>query len=146
MFTWRKSQLLGVGILAVAIAATVAYSNFADANKPREIIVQFERGTQLETGAKESIMEAAGYMFANDDYGAKVIGHTGTVGSSDANVQLSQRRAEAVKKLLVDNKVAPDRIDTLGVGGGQPLAREEDESTRAYQSRLSRATVILRRQ
>jgi outer membrane protein OmpA-like peptidoglycan-associated protein len=146
MFTWRKSQLLGVGILAVAVAATAAYSNFADANKPREITVQFERGTQLENGAKESVMEAAGYMFANDAYTAKVIGHTGTVGSSDANVQLSQRRAEAVKKLLVDNKVAPDRIDTLGVGGGQPLAREEGESTRAYQSRLSRATVILRRQ
>ena len=145
MFTWRKSQLLGVGILAVAIGATAAYSNYAATNQPREITVQFSRGTDMKAGGEERITEAAGYMFANDAYTARILGHTGTVGSHTANQKLGQRRAETVKKMLVDSEIDPERINTLGVGGAQPLAKEDDESTRAYQRRLSRATIVLRR-
>lgn len=146
MFTFRKSQLLGVGILAVAIGATAVYSNFAASNQPREYTVQFERGTQLQNGAEKELMSAVSHMFSNEAYQAKVIGHTGTVGNQEANEQLSARRAETIKKMMVDNKVDPDRIETLGAGGAQPLQRKDGESTRAYQSRLSRATIILRRQ
>lgn len=51
-----------------------------------------------------------------------VEGHTSIVGSAAYNQMLSQKRADAVKALLVSRYGAPaDRITTMGYGESQPL-------------------------
>lgn len=51
----------------------------------------------------------------------RVVGHTDTVGSKEYNLALSKRRAETVRKFLVDNGLKDAEITTQGVGFSQLL-------------------------
>lgn len=50
-----------------------------------------------------------------------VIGHTDRIGGADANLQLSQQRAETVRALLVADGVPADAIVAVGKGKAQPV-------------------------
>ena len=62
-----------------------------------------------------------------------LVGHTDTVGSLDANIALSRRRAEAVRARLVEaHGVDGARIDARGVGYLAPaVANDSDEGREA---------------
>lgn len=67
--------------------------------------------------ALESIVEVL------EDYPTvriEITGHTAADGDHDMNVQLSKRRAEAVKAYLVSKKIAPERLQTVGYGPDRP--------------------------
>jgi outer membrane protein OmpA-like peptidoglycan-associated protein len=66
-----------------------------------------------------------------------VAGHTDAKGNPQYNQQLSQRRAEAVRRYLVDNGVEPERLQAVGYGAehlAQP-DRPEDASNRRVEIR-----------
>jgi adhesin transport system outer membrane protein len=52
--------------------------------------------------------------------------HTDDIGSDSYNLELSQKRADALKALLVKNGIDPASINTIGVGEDKPMA---DNST-----------------
>jgi OOP family OmpA-OmpF porin len=54
------------------------------------------------------------------------IGHADRIGTAKYNQQLSVRRAETVKKYLVDKGIAPNRIYAEGKGETQPLTKPAD--------------------
>ena len=56
-----------------------------------------------------------------------VIGHTDRVGTLAANDELSRRRAEAVKALLVQFGLSAEQIETSGRGEREPLVPTADE-------------------
>jgi hypothetical protein len=56
------------------------------------------------------------WLVATPDAGVKLQGHTDSTGTPAYNLQLSQRRVEAVKALFVDRGVASDRIRTEWYG------------------------------
>jgi outer membrane protein OmpA-like peptidoglycan-associated protein len=56
-----------------------------------------------------------------------VIGHTDTVGASAVNRQLGQRRADSVRRILVDAGINPDFIETLSHGEADLAVRTGDE-------------------
>jgi outer membrane protein OmpA-like peptidoglycan-associated protein len=66
----------------------------------------------------------------------EVSGHTDTVGSHDSNVDLSKRRAEAVKQYLVDSGIDSARIETQGFGPDKPIADNETKAGRAENRRI----------
>jgi len=51
------------------------------------------------------------------------IGHADRIGSTNYNQKLSVRRAESVKKYLVEKGIAPNRIYAEGKGETQPLTK-----------------------
>ena len=51
------------------------------------------------------------------------IGHADRIGSTNYNQKLSVRRAETVKKYLVEKGIAPNRIYAEGKGETQPLTK-----------------------
>ena len=66
-----------------------------------------------------------------------VAGHTDAKGSATYNKQLSLRRAQAVKRVLVTKGMDADRLDTVGYGSERLLApdRPEDPSNRRVEIR-----------
>ena len=65
-----------------------------------------------------------------------VYGHTDSTGSDSYNLQLSQRRADAVKNYLVSRGVSAARIETLGYGEQYPKASNDTAEGRALNRRV----------
>lgn len=54
------------------------------------------------------------------------VGHTDRIGTVKYNLRLSVRRAEAVKKYLVEKGIEPNRIYAEGKGKSEPLTKPAD--------------------
>lgn len=66
-----------------------------------------------------------------------VVGHTDTVGSLEANLKLSQARAEAVRRALVDaHGIAASRLKAFGAGPFAPVAANDTEEGRGRNRRV----------
>ena len=103
------------------------------------------KGVSFETGkailAKASfarLRPLLEYLTLKPDIGIELSGHTDNVGDDDANLRLSDERANAVKSWLVSNGVAAERIFAVGYGAERPLA---DNSTAAGRSQNRRTEV-----
>lgn len=66
----------------------------------------------------------------------EIVGHTDDAGAREANVALSQARAEAVKQYLVDAGVEGDRMTTRGEGPDAPIADNRSKAGRAKNRRI----------
>ncbi len=66
----------------------------------------------------------------------EVSGHTDAVGSHDSNVELSQRRADAVKQYLVAAGIDASRIETKGLGPDEPIADNDTKAGRGENRRI----------
>lgn len=65
-------------------------------------------------------------------------GHTDATGSSNANQKLSQRRAEQVRRLLVEKHgLSPDRFQVVGRGEDHPVADNATEHGKALNRRVT---------
>lgn len=63
-------------------------------------------------------------------------GHTDAVGDRDANVDLSQRRARAVRMYLIDHGILVDRVEAHGFGPDRPVASNDTIEGRAANRRV----------
>lgn len=66
----------------------------------------------------------------------RLTGHTDNVGTPEFNMDLGQRRAEAIKQALVSNGVDPAQIITESRGKTQPIATNETEEGRHENRRV----------
>jgi len=90
--------------------------------------IYFEFGKSTFT--KESFFELnklERFMAVNAGMVVEIQGHTDAVGPADYNKRLSQLRAQAVVKWLVDRGVDPRRLKAVGFGEEKPLASNDDE-------------------
>ncbi|MBC2837707.1 OmpA family protein [Robiginitalea sp. SC105] len=67
----------------------------------------------------------------------QIVGHTDSDGDADANIDLSQARAESVKKALVDiYGIDAGRLSTLGKGESEPVAENSSPDGKAQNRRV----------
>lgn len=90
----------------------------------------------LDPSARSSLSQAAGVMSEYPKTAVVVQGHTDSTGSEAHNQELSERRAEAVRGLLVQRGVAPERISAIGYGEGSPVASNDTEYGRQQNRRV----------
>lgn len=58
-----------------------------------------------------------------------IVSHSNTPGRREANLALSQRRADAIRDVLVKTfKISPMRLQSLGLGEAQPIDRDHPAS------------------
>jgi OOP family OmpA-OmpF porin len=68
---------------------------------------------------------------------AVIEGHTDSMGTNAYNLSLSQRRAEAVRQVLIDQfKVEPSRLSSVGYGEERPVADNKTEQGRQLNRRV----------
>lgn len=78
----------------------------------------------LKPGAYPDLRRMAEILNKYPQTRIEVGGHTDVRGSEAYNQALSQRRAQAVTNVLVQNNVSPQRIDTVGYGESRPISSD----------------------
>ena len=99
--------------------------------------VLFETGkSQLLAPAMPKLDKLAGFLRQYPDRRLMVEGYTDSTGSASTNMTLSQRRAESVKRALVERGVQPWRVMTRGYGANFPVADNATSEGRALNRRV----------
>jgi outer membrane protein OmpA-like peptidoglycan-associated protein len=90
----------------------------------------------LKPGGYKDIDRAAVVLNRYPETSLRVEGHTDSTGSEDYNLQLSEKRAMAVKNELLAQNLDAARIQTIGFGEGKPVADNNTESGRQLNRRV----------
>ena len=91
---------------------------------------------ELRPGLYNEINRVAGVLNQYTDTLIRVEGHTDSKGSDEYNMDLSKRRANNVKTLLVMRGVAENRIEVVGYGKTMPVATNDTEAGRQKNRRV----------
>jgi len=84
---------------------------------------QFDIGSfSLRGSAQNDVARMAAIMAEFNKTKVVVSGHTDSTGSESLNQTLSERRAGAVRNIMLANGVTSGRITTVGFGESQPIA------------------------
>jgi outer membrane protein OmpA-like peptidoglycan-associated protein len=114
----------------------------ADGRPSIAIPIQFEYNSATITPESFQQLQLIAEALKNRDLGSQrvlVEGHTDNLGSDAFNQQLSERRAEAVKRYLVEKlTIDSSRLETKGVGKSRPLddVSQQTEEGRALNRRV----------
>src|SRR4051812_40167224 len=117
-----KALLVGVALLALTVPAAYAQSGSQQVSSPEmagpgqyRVFFAFDRA-DLSQDDRQIITQAAEDYRRTGTARITVTGHTDTSGSAAYNLELSQRRAEAVTSELVRQGVPATEIATVGRG------------------------------
>jgi OOP family OmpA-OmpF porin len=100
--------------------------------------IYFDSGKSLiKSESAQAIAEIAKLLKTQQALKLFVVGHTDSQGGVDSNIALSQARAEAVLKALVNEQgIAPARLRSFGCGQFSPLASNDSDAGRAKNRRV----------
>lgn len=106
------------------------------------LITTFEN-VHFRTGSDEilprsfpMLNEVVGILGVNPGLRIRVEGHTDNVGDDAANMDLSQRRAESVRRYLIENGVPDTQLTAQGFGETRPVDTNDTPEGRAKNRRV----------
>jgi K(+)-stimulated pyrophosphate-energized sodium pump len=98
----------------------------------------FDTGSAtLQPQSQDQLQSVAAILKAYPNVHMRIGGYTDNTGSPDANVRLSQDRANNVMAELVRLGISPDRLEAKGYGPDHPVADNSTEEGRAQNRRIS---------
>lgn len=100
-----------------------------------------ESNAALGGNAKTMLAMQARWLATKSNVAIHVVGHADDLGSAASNIDLSRRRAEAVRDYLASSGIDAARITIEYVGSGQPVALCSDAACRTQNRR---AVAMLR--
>jgi len=89
----------------------------------------------LSDQAQRILNSKADYLNTNSGVTVTVEGHCDDRGTETYNIALGERRAESVKKFLVDLGVSANQLNTVSYGEERPIAMGQDEASWAKNRR-----------
>lgn len=100
--------------------------------------ILFDSGSAVIKGESYKTLAQIGELLTGDaTLRLSIEGHTDSDGADDANLALSQQRAEAVKDYLVSTfQIAPDRLATKGLGETKPIDKNTTPEGKANNRRV----------
>lgn len=100
-----------------------------------DVLFEFNRA-EVKPIAQARIAQLADFLKQYPDRRVSIEGHTDNIGSAATNLELSLRRAEAIKTQLVAMGVSADRMTTVGYGKDFPVAANDTDTNRAINRRV----------
>jgi outer membrane protein OmpA-like peptidoglycan-associated protein len=90
------------------------------------IFFDFDK-SELKEASFPELKRVIELMNKNPDMRISVEGHTDNIGTSEYNIALSERRAQAVVDYLTENGVSANRLEIKGWGKSRPIVSNDDE-------------------
>lgn len=84
--------------------------------------------SEISSEARDALTKDAEFFRSYPQVRVSLEGHCDERGSTEYNLGLGQRRAEAAKNYLVSLGISADRIETVSWGKERPFCTEHDES------------------
>lgn len=107
---------------------------------PQDILFATDSAS-LRPDLQSDLRTLAANLNANPNSTVAVIGHTDNTGAASYNLDLSQRRAATVSRILMNAGVAPNRLQSIGRGEDEPVATNLTPEGRALNRRVE---VVIR--
>ena len=158
--TKRDRTAKGAGIGAVIGGSVGAYMDAQQEKLARipgtevervdedTLLVHFENdvlfdvdSSRIDSDGRQTLEDLSGVLEDYDKTAVVVQGHTDSTGSEEHNLELSERRAESVRRYLASLGVDPGRLATMGFGEDSPVASNDTESGRRQNRRVD---ILLR--
>jgi OOP family OmpA-OmpF porin len=99
--------------------------------------ITFATGSaELRSSSTPVLKQVLAVLKDNPTWVARVEGHTDDTGDRDDNLDLSARRAAAVKAWLVRRGIPADRVETVGFGPDKPIQPNDADAGRAENRRV----------
>ena len=96
----------------------------------------------IKPESQPTLNEIAALLGSDPTLRLRIVGHTDNQGSSEYNLDLSQRRAASVvSALVIQYGIAPDRLASAGAGMMQPVDTNDTEEGRARNRRVELETL-----
>jgi len=99
------------------------------------VLFDYNKST-IKAGYEHLFRNAINVLKQNPGLTAEIQGHTDSRGSEAYNQKLSENRALAVKKHIVDNGISASRLTTIGFGESRPAASNDTAEGRAHNRRV----------
>jgi OOP family OmpA-OmpF porin len=103
---------------------------------PVEGLVFEPGGAELSDSSAPALETLALLLSRNPEIAVVIVGHSDNQGAHDANIALSERRAEAVRAALIERGVAAARLEAQGAGYLAPVATNATEAGRTLNRRV----------
>ena len=122
-------MLAGVaGLLAACGGSTIVEP--ADLNEQR-VFFAFN-SSEISDDARDNLLGQALYMKNHEDVKIQIAGNCDERGSTEYNLALGARRANAAKEVLVNDGIDSARISTISYGKERPLVKGTGEEVWKY--------------
>jgi peptidoglycan-associated lipoprotein len=92
-----------------------------------DVYFDFDR-SEITASARAALEQNAKWLLGRGNAQVKVEGHADERGTNEYNIALGERRAQAVKRVLVALGVPAANLSTVSYGEEQPVCREHEES------------------
>ena len=89
------------------------------------IVIPFDnerQGLQITTEQKEKLTALLSYLDWDATTVVEIVGHSDDTGADEESFRMGMKRAEGIRKYLMDNGIPSSRINTESAGHNQPLA------------------------
>lgn len=91
---------------------------------------------QLSPASRDNLRRLATNLEKYPNTRMMVVGHTDSQGGTEHNLDLSERRAQAIANFLTDVGVNRARITALGKGDAEPIATNDTDAGRQWNRRV----------
>ena len=124
----NKSTILQLGNLKIDTLLKGKAYNLAD--------IFFESESyELNKKSIALLVGFSNYLLQNTKISIAINGHTDDLGEDDKNLMLSQNRADAVKKYLIEKGINASRLKSIGYGEKKPSVPNLNDQNRARNRR-----------
>jgi hypothetical protein len=107
-------------------------------NKWRFNTLEFENGkADILPEMEIDLDKVLNFLVDHPTFKLKISGHTDSDGNPESNLKLSQRRADAIKKYIVEKgSIATERIEAVGYGDQKPIIEGDTPEAKKINRRV----------
>jgi len=125
--TFFMKDSLEINKMAEPLETKIAFQSLAFENSRADILPSMH----------SDLDKLGNFIIDHPKVKLRISGHTDSQGSEENNLKLSQARADAIKKYLMDNfNINGSRVTAIGYGSSKPLVEEVTEEQRQLNRRV----------